>query len=246
MPDGDNVPLHFKHLETFPCVMNTRVRVVSLKILQTRHSLFAWKTFQITGRHQFYVPYPGYQTSIKFVWQNKPFFFCLIKLSWSILLDRVHAATKGLVSLDSAYLCDIQKILFGVRQYVYARTARVPLWPISVPQRVRIFKQSATKASKGRVLNTKCVQERVYGFFSGCARDSVECQKLRKIGQFFGAARQQLYQWTTFQRYLCHKGYPFLWICASKGMDLGPNFVPVRVGFCKFCASEGRGFPVPS
>ncbi len=25
-----------------------------------------------------------------------------------------------------------------------------------------------------------------------------------------------------------------------KGMDLGTNFVPVRVGFRKFCASEGR------
>ncbi len=39
---------------------------------------------------------------------------------------------------------------------------------------------------------------------------------------------------------------PFLWICASKGVDLGPNFVPVRVGFRRFCASEGRGFEVPS
>ncbi len=39
---------------------------------------------------------------------------------------------------------------------------------------------------------------------------------------------------------------PFFWICASKGMGLGPNFVPVRVGFRKFCASEGRVFAVPS
>ncbi len=37
-----------------------------------------------------------------------------------------------------------------------------------------------------------------------------------------------------------------VWICASKGMDLGPNFVLVRVGFRKFCASEGRGVAVPS
>ncbi len=27
---------------------------------------------------------------------------------------------------------------------------------------------------------------------------------------------------------------PFLWICAIKGMDLGQNFVPVRVGFGNF------------
>ncbi len=39
---------------------------------------------------------------------------------------------------------------------------------------------------------------------------------------------------------------PFLWICLSKGMDLGLNFVPVRVGFHKCCASEGKGFAVPS
>ena len=43
-----------------------------------------------------------------------------------------------------------------------------------------------------------------------------------------------------------HKKDGFLWLCASKGMDLGPNFVPVRAGFCKFCATEGKGFAVPS
>ena len=85
-----------------------------------------------------------------------------------------------------------------------------------------------------------------YGFSSGCARESVKCQKLCKIGHIFGATRQQWYLLTTFQQYLCHKGYLFLQICASQGMDLGPYFVPVRVGFRKFCASEGRGFAVPS
>ena len=39
---------------------------------------------------------------------------------------------------------------------------------------------------------------------------------------------------------------PFLRICASKGMDVGPHLVPVRVGFRKFCATEGRGSAVPS
>ena len=34
--------------------------------------------------------------------------------------------------------------------------------------------------------------------------------------------------------------------CVPVSMDLGPNFVPVRAGFRKFCASEGRGFAVPS
>ncbi len=39
---------------------------------------------------------------------------------------------------------------------------------------------------------------------------------------------------------------PFLWICASKGMDLGPNFVPVRIGVDKFCVTKVRGFALPS
>ncbi len=46
--DGDYVPFHFSHLETFPCIMNAQVWVVSLKYLQTRHSLFVWKSFPIT------------------------------------------------------------------------------------------------------------------------------------------------------------------------------------------------------
>ena len=29
----------------------------------------------------------------------------------------------------------------------------------------------------------------------------------------------------------------FLWICDSKSMDLGPNFVPVMVEFDRFCAT---------
>ncbi len=39
---------------------------------------------------------------------------------------------------------------------------------------------------------------------------------------------------------------PLFQICASKAMDLGPNFVPVRVGFRNFCATEDRGFAVLS
>ncbi len=36
-------------------------------------------------------------------------------------------------------------------------------------------------------------------------------------------------------------------ISASNGMDFGPNFVPVRVEFGKFCATiKGRGFALPS
>ncbi len=31
-----------------------------------------------------------------------------------------------------------------------------------------------------------------------------------------------------------------------KGMDFSPNFVPLRVGSSKICASEGRGFGMPS
>ncbi len=48
MPDGEYVPLHFYHLEIFPCIMNAWAWVVSLKILQMRHSLFEWKSFPIT------------------------------------------------------------------------------------------------------------------------------------------------------------------------------------------------------
>ncbi len=62
-------------------------------------------------------------------------------------------------------------------------------------------------------------------------------QNVKKIAQ--NQPNFQLYQSTTFQQKLCHKGYTFLWICASKGIDFGLNFVPVRVGFCKFCATEG-------
>ena len=47
--------------------------------------------------------------------------------------------------------------LTEVRGYAHAKTASVPFWPISVTERV--FKQCATK---GRVLNTKCVPERVW------------------------------------------------------------------------------------
>ena len=64
-----------------------------------------------------------------------------------------------------------------------ARTARVPLWPISVPQRVG---------------------------FSNNVPLTVVPQRV-----------------------------PFLWICAIKGMNLGPHFVPVRVRFHKFCVTEG-------
>ena len=81
-----------------------------------------------------------------------------------------------------------------------------------------------------------------YGFSSSCARESVECQKLVKIGRIIGATGQQLYQLTTFPQYLCHKGYPFLRICDRVGMDFSPNFVPVGVGFRNSCASEDRGF----
>ena len=34
--------------------------------------------------------------------------------------------------------------------------------------------------------------------------------------------------------------------CASKGMDFSPSFVPPRVGSWTICATEGRGFAVPS
>ncbi len=65
--------------------------------------------------------------------------------------------------------------------------------------------------------------------------------------------------WPNFRRYaptiepnnpfstiLVPQRVPFFVNFASKGMDLGPNFLPVRVGFCKFCATEVRGFTVPS
>ncbi len=44
------------------------------------------------------------------------------------------------------------------------------------------------------------------------------------------------------------EGVPFLWICASKGMDLGPNLMlgVGRVGFGKFCATKRRGFALAS
>ncbi len=44
-------------------------------------------------------------------------------------------------------------------QYAYARMVRVPFWPISVPQRIGF--SSNVPLTKGRVLNTKCVPERV-------------------------------------------------------------------------------------
>ena len=36
---------------------------------------------------------------------------------------------------------------------------------------------------------------------------------------------------------------PFLWICASKGIDLGPNFVVMRVGVLRCSPSRGIHFP---
>ena len=72
-------------------------------------------------------------------------------------------------------------------------------------------------ATKGRVLSNKRVPERVWFFHCLCQRE-------RKMSKF------------------SLNGH----ICASKGMDFGPNFVPVRIGVSKFCASEGRGFAVLS
>ncbi len=82
--------------------------------------------------------------------------------------------------------------------------------------------------------------QRVYGFSVGCARERIECQKLRKIGQIFGVPINH------FSTIVVPQRAPFLWICVSEGRDLGQNFVLPRVGFHKFYASEGRSFAVPS
>ncbi len=62
-----------------------------------------------------------------------------------------------------------------------------------------------------------------------------------KLAEFLALHAKEFYQLTTFQQLMCHKGYPFLWICASKDMDLGPNFVQVRVLWC--CPSRDVHFP---
>ena len=51
------------------------------------------------------------------------------------------------------------------------------------------------------------------------------------IGQFFGDSHQQLCLKLTFEQQLCHRGCPFNGFCDSKGMNSGPYFVLVRVGF---------------
>ncbi len=45
-----------------------------------------------------------------------------------------------------------------------------------------------------------------------------------------------------FFRPIVPQRVPFLWICASKGMDLGPNYVPVRVGASWRRPSRGIDF----
>ncbi len=95
----------------------------------------------------------------------------------------------------------------------------------------RVFKQYATK---GRVLNQMCARKGMV--FPVVVPGRVYNVKNCAISTEFSALRANT----------C-ASYPlFNNSCASKGMDLGPNFVPVRVGYRRFCASEGMGFAVPS
>ena len=111
-------------------------------------------------------------------------------------------------------------------------------WPISVQQRLRFSSDVPVRVQK-------CVPERVWLFQWLCQG---EC-RMSKIALNWPNIRSYgptivliIHFWTTVVPQRVH----FLWICASKGMDLGPNFVPVKVGFHKFCATEDRGFTVPS
>ncbi len=106
----------------------------------------------------------------------------------------------------------------------------------------RVFKQCATK---GRVLNTKCVPERVWFFalvVPGTVQNVKICTKHAKLAKLAPI----IVPMNHFRTLIVPQRVPFLWICASKGIGLGPNFVPVRVGFGKFCATKGRGFTLPS
>ena len=77
--------------------------------------------------------------------------------------------------------------------------------------------------------------QRGYDFSRACARKSVESHVLPYYGKIF--------------RDMC-QNYPlgtiFIGFCASKGMNFGQNFVPIRVRVCKICANEGRGSVAPS
>ncbi len=60
------------------------------------------------------------------------------------------------------------------QQYAYARTPRVPFWPISVPQRVGFSSNVPVRVG----FWTPNLCQRGYGFSSFCARESVKCKKL--------------------------------------------------------------------
>ncbi len=74
--------------------------------------------------------------------------------------QRQDVAWENAVSLHCIRLCQGGDSNWW--QCMCARMARVPFWPTSVRQRVgRVLKQCATK---GRVLNTKCMPERLWFF----------------------------------------------------------------------------------
>ena len=80
-----------------------------------------------------------------------------------------------------------------------------------------VFKQCATK---GTVLKTKCVTERVWVF--------------KRLSQR---------EWK-LSKFVLHAKMNFMDMCQEG--EFGQNFALVRVGFRKLCVSEGRGFAVPS